>query len=317
MSVKHLVIVGPTASSKSDLAVAVAESRRPSTEIISLDSMQIFKSMEVGTGVLPIKDRRGIKHHMISVIDPTSNFSAKQFQVDVYRILNENPTKDFVLVGGTGLYTHSIIDGFEFAPTQKQIREMIIEEYDLDEENPNDESVLKAYEHLSKIDPLGASKIDPKNVRRIIRSLEAYEISGRKFSETGEGITSFGEPVLPVQIVGIRYTRENLKRRVEIRVNKMFEQGWVEEVKQLMNNWDEVCAPAQNAIGYRQIKTWIENGEKEEELEATKELIVNKTMQFSRRQRKWFERDPRITWIDCDDLEFDVIVETIKRQISW
>ena len=312
-SKKHIVIVGPTASSKSSIAITLAQhfNNQP---IISLDSMQIYKGFEIGTGVIPADERENIEHYMLSFQDPTESYNAKKFSVKVNEILNTNENK-FILVGGTGLYTHGIIDGFNFAPTDEAIRQNIIEKYELDENEPNHEKVEIAYKKLQEQDQFAAEKIDMLNVRRIIRAFEVMEITGEKFSKTFKenGVQTFGEPKLDCEIVGIRYTRENLKERIEIRIREMFEMGWTEEVKKLLPIWEQIVAPAQNAIGYKQIKEYIENGEDEEEFEHLIELILNKSMQFSRRQRKWFERDPRISWIDCDEITYD---ETIERIIQ-
>lgn len=299
---EHIAIVGTTATGKSEVSIEVAK-KLGISEIISLDSMQIYKGMEIGTGVIPVGERHGINHHMISMIEPTTEFTVKDFQQNVYQILDRKSENRFVFVGGTGLYTHAVVDGFSFAPASREIREMIIEEYDLDEENPEDEMVEKAFNKLLELDREAAKKIDPKNVRRIIRALEAIEISGNPFSSSGKGVQEFGEPKINVKIYGLRYSREVLKERISKRVELMFQHGWVEEVEKLGKIWNEMVAPARNAIGYSPIYEWIKRGCEKNELNDLKEHIINKTMQFSRRQRKWFERDPRITWIDRDQLE--------------
>lgn len=306
---QHIVVVGPTASSKSNFAISLAQ-QFENPELISLDSMQIYKGFEIGTGVMGESDQQGIVHHMLTFQEPTDLCNAKIFSEKVMNIISSSNEK-FILVGGTGLYTHGIIDGFNFAPADEKVRQSIIDEYQLDENNPNPERVAIAYKKLVEVDPISAEKIDSLNVRRIIRALEVIKISGEKFSDTFEenGVQTFGNPKLDCKIIGLRYTRENLRSRIETRIREMFENGWVDEVRELMPIWDDIVQPARLAIGYEQIKTYIENGEKAEDLNKTIELIVNKTMQFSRRQRKWFERDPRISWIDCDDLTYDEIVQ--------
>lgn len=305
---KQIFVVGPTASSKSSVAISLAK-KFNDCEIISLDSMQIYVGMEIGTGTVSLEEQRGVKHHMLSFNKVTELYNVKIFSEKVNEILNSG--NKYILVGGTGLYTHGIIDGFNFAPSENEVRESIIDKYDLEELNPNEEKVSAAYKILHEIDPLAAEKIDPLNVRRIIRALEVIEITGEKFSDTfdGNGVQTFGVPKIDCKILGLRYTRENLRIRVESRIREMIANGWIKEVKSLLAIWDQMVMPAKLAIGYQQIKDFIDNGEKEEDFEYLIELIVNKTMQFSRRQRKWFERDPRISWIDCDDLTYDEIVE--------
>lgn len=310
------MLVGATASGKSEVAIEIAKRSNPLSEIISLDSMQIYKGMEFGTGAVPDNRRNEVVHHMISIINPTQEQSVKQFQSQVYEILDRSPDINYVLVGGTGLYTHAIVDGFKFAPTDVDSRQSVIEQYNLDEHNPDPDSVARAYEILLDLDPDAAEKIDPQNVRRIVRALEAIEISGNKFSATGGGVQEFGIPVIDVELVGLRYSRDALRERIKNRVDDMFKNGWIDEVRVLMHSWDRMTAPARNAIGYALIAEWIMAGENEHEIEDLKEKIVNKTAQFSRRQRKWFERDPRITWIDCDSLEFDQIVAEVENIVG-
>jgi len=316
---KNIVIVGPTACGKSQMAIDLVDLYRTQkshvdkfpTSIISLDSMQIYKGMEIGTGVVPEAERKDVKHHMISFISPTLKYNVKEFQEDVYTILDSNKKDSFVLVGGTGLYTHAVIDGFSFAPSSEDIRKQIIEEYQLDENDPNEVYVKRAYETLRNLDSQAAERIDPKNVRRIIRALEAIEISGEKFSESGEGVQAFGDPKIDVEMIGLRYSRENLRKRIEFRVDEMFRSGWIDEVKKLLPIWGEIVTPAKNAIGYIPIRDWILNGERTSGMDDLKDQIINRTAQFSRRQRKWFERDPRIKWIDCDGLNHEEILELL------
>lgn len=313
---KSLVLVGATASGKSDVAIALANNSLE-TEIISLDSMQIYKGMEIGTGVVPVLDRKGISHHMTSMVDPKNEYNVKEFQSDVYSILESKIESKFILVGGTGLYTHAVVDGYAFAPSSSSARQSIIDDYGLDEKNPNETNVQVAYAKLKEVDGEAAEKIDPKNVRRIIRALEAVEVSGKLFSSSGDGVQTFGKPKIDVEIIGLRYSREVLRARIVARIEQMLSNGWIDEVKMLLPIWTEMVAPAQNAIGYIQIHDWINRGEKRSELPELRELIINKTAQFSRRQRKWFERDPRITWIECDNIGMDKIIEIASKKADF
>lgn len=303
---RHLVLVGATASGKSSLAVQCA--RKKDAAIISLDSMQIYRGMEIGTGVIPEVERIGVEHHMISCREPSQAYSVKHFQSDVNNVLNAHVDKRFVLVGGTGLYTHAIVDNFAFAETDDEVRAHICANYGLDENDPDEDNVAAAYAYLESVDRDAALKIDPLNVRRIVRALEAIELSGSKFSDVGEGIQKFGDPAINVVMAGLRYSRDVLRQRIVTRIDDMFNQGWVDEVQALIGQWDELTASAQNAIGYNEIMKWIVAGKNLSELDDVKELIAHRTAQFSRRQRKWFERDPRIVWIDCDDLDAPQIV---------
>jgi tRNA dimethylallyltransferase len=297
---KHLVLVGATASGKSIIAAHIASAY--DQEVISLDSMQIYRGMEIGTGVIDESERAGVIHHMISCRDPRENYSVKHFQTDVMTIISDNPQNKYVLVGGTGLYTHAVVDNFAFAGTDEAIRAQVCEDWGLDESDPDDENVARAYKYLEEVDPRAAKRIDPGNVRRIVRALEAIEITGGKFSDVGEGIQTFGPPAIDVVMVGLRYSREILRQRIVQRIESMFKDGWIDEVEHLLGIWPEMTAPAQNAIGFSLIYDWIMRGKHTNELDTVKEKIAHRTAQFSRRQRKWFERDPRIVWVDCDGL---------------
>lgn len=308
---RHLVLVGTTASGKSSIAVELAKRTEPNSKIISLDSMQIYKGMEIGTGAMATNERQGIIHHMIGFVKPTQEHTVKQFQNEVYKILKNSPDEKYILTGGTGLYTHAIIDGYNFAPTNPDIRKSIIERHGLDEHTPDLDNVSRAYELLVELDPDAADKIDPLNVRRIVRALEAIEIGELKFSQSGQGVKSFGKPVFDVTLIGLRYSREKLRERIISRIDQMFEQGWVREVKALIPVWDNMSAPARHAIGFGLIQEWIEQGENINKIPRLKQQIANKTAQFSRRQRKWFERDPRITWLECDDLDESQMINRV------
>ncbi|MFN8015620.1 MAG: tRNA (adenosine(37)-N6)-dimethylallyltransferase MiaA [Acidimicrobiia bacterium] len=313
---KRLLIVGATASSKSQVAIDFALENKP-TEIISLDSMQIYEGMSIGTGALNTKEMNGIIHHMISIVRPTETFSVQVFKNKVDEIITTNKEMNFVLVGGTGLYTHAVVDDFNFAPSEQKVRDEIALKFNLDEKNPDPISLGKAYEYLQEIDNDAAEKIDPKNVRRILRAIEAIEISGEKFSYIGDGVQAFSNNVYDLTMVGLRYSRENLRTRIFKRIENMFDLGWVDEVKTLLPLWDDISPIAKQAIGYKEIYGWIVQGENQSELINVKESILNKTYQFSVRQRKWFERDPRITWIDCDDLQHHEILDKVSNIALW
>ena len=307
---QHIAIVGATASGKTSVSIDLA--KMLNREVISLDSMQIYRGMEIGTGAVPFDLRQGVEHHMLGIVEPEQIYSVSNFQNDVKKILVNDVDKKYVFAGGTGLYTHAVIDNFALAPTDESIRKSIEEKFNIYEENTDEESLKKAYEHLKELDEKAAEKIDPGNVRRIVRALEVIELTGAKFSDTGEGVQTFKEPAINVKIIGLRYTREVLKERIIKRVNEMFDSGWIQEVERLEPGWELIAPNAKAAIGYQNIIDFIRAGKPQEQKADLIEKIVNKTSQFSRRQRKWFERDPRIIWIDCDNKEHSVILEQVS-----
>lgn len=307
---QHIAIVGATASGKSSISIELA--KQFGREVISLDSMQIYRGMEIGTGVVPEPQRQGITHHMIGIIEPEEIYSVSDFQNDVKNIL-QTADSQYVFAGGTGLYTHAVIDDYSLAPTDEEVRAAIEDKFNIYEENTDPASLAKAYEHLENIDPKAAEKIDPLNVRRIVRALEVIELTGEKFSDIGEGIQTFSTPAIDVKIIGLRYSRENLKSRIQQRVEAMFEHGWVDEVEKLEPRWEDLAPNARAAIGYQYIVDFIRTGKPEDQKAEMIEKIVNKTSQFSRRQRKWFERDPRIAWIECDGKDTNIIVNELNQ----
>ncbi len=310
---KHIVVVGTTAAGKSSLAIELA--KEFDREIISLDSMQVYKNFEIGTGVVPISEREGVEHHMISAVDPTESYSVSQFKQDVYQILDD-AKQSFVFAGGTGLYTHAVVDNFSFAPTDLEVRQRVIDQFELDEQNPDKEKVDLAYSYLEDIDPEAAKKIDPANVRRIARAIEAIWVSKDKFSSTGTGVQTFGKPYLDVKMIGLRYSRDILRERISSRVDIMFRDGWIEECEVLLKIWDQISPTAKAAIGYQPIIDWILAGKNSSSFDDLRTHIINKTAQFSRRQRKWFERDPRVVWIECDFLTDLEIRDSALAQIA-
>ena len=280
-----IIICGPTATGKSDLALEVA--RKYNGEIINADSMQLYKGMDIGTAKLTVAERQGIPHHLLDILDVSQDASVASYQglaraaVDQLRA----DGKAAVIVGGTGLYIKAIIDEMNFPETDPALRKKLEDEAEL-------LGTAELYSRLRILDPEAADVIEPANTRRIIRALEVIEVTGKPYSANLPSDTSLRYP--DALHIGLSMERSSLAPRIEARVHRMFDQGLVDEVKTLITQGLLFGATAQRAIGYAQVISMI-NGDISE-AQAIEETIVA-TRQYVRRQETWFKRDQRIQWI--------------------
>ncbi|HVM39437.1 MAG TPA: tRNA (adenosine(37)-N6)-dimethylallyltransferase MiaA [Acidimicrobiia bacterium] len=289
-SPRHLALVGPTASGKSALALAVAEAVGDA-EIVSVDSMQVYRGMDVGTAKPSPAERARVPHHLVDVIDPWEEWNVVRFRDAVRDAVAdiEGRGRRAILVGGTGLYVRAVVDPLEFPGEDRALRATIEAEAD-------EHGLAALYETLVAVDPLAASRIDPLNRRRLVRALEVVRLTGRPFSSFGPGLTEYGEPVVPVEIVGLRVDADELAARIARRLQVMRAAGLADEVRRLLADTRGLSRTARQAIGYKEIAEFVEGRTSEGEAFETAEV---RTRSFARRQRKWFERDPRIRWIDA------------------
>ena len=280
-----IVICGATATGKSDLAVALAS--RLKGHVINADSMQLYKGMDIGTAKLSKADRQGIPHHLIDVLSVREEASVAQYQSDARSIIDQLIEQSIpaIVVGGTGLYIKSILDDLNFPDTDPQVREKIAQQA---EELGAD--VMHA--RLAELDPAAAAAIPKENVRRVVRALEVIELTGRPYTANlpREGSTRYPE----ASQFGLVMERESLHDRIDARVEKMWDQGLVREVRDLMKEGLLEGRTAQAALGYAQIINFAQGELTEEE---AKEETKRATRQYARRQETWFSRDERITWI--------------------
>jgi len=303
--VKRLAIIGPTASGKSSVALELCR-RVGGAEIVSIDAMQVYRGMDIGTATPSATERAEIRHHLIDLVEPTSEFTLAQFQAAYIESLADIDRRAHhaVLVGGTGLYLRAVTDGLTLPGQWPEIRARL--ETEAEQFGPE---VL--YARLVERDPLAASRMERTNVRRIVRALEVVEGSGRPFSAFGPGFDTYVES--DVIQVGIRWPREVLARRIESRVHAMIEAGWVEEVRQLVATAGSVplSRTAAQALGYKEL---IEHVQGRISLSAAVDTIVLRTRQFAVRQERWFRRDPRIEWFD---VESDPVAELTPRLVGY
>jgi tRNA dimethylallyltransferase len=277
----HLAIVGPTASGKSALALEIARVLGD-VEVVSIDSMQVYRGLDIGTAKPGAAELAEVPHHLVDVADATEEWSVARFQHEARAAVAdiEARGKRALLVGGTGLYVQAVVDPLVFPPEDRVVREQILDRSgDLHVE-------------LQRLDPGAAATIEPGNTRRLARALEVIEITGRPFSSFGTGIQTFGATVFAVRIAGVWLPRDVLNARIAVRVARMHDAGLVDEVAALRAR-GAFSRTAAQAIGYREVLDHLDG---KIELGPALEAVVVRTRQFARRQRRWFRRDPRITW---------------------
>ena len=280
-----IVICGATATGKSDLAVALAKELRG--HIINADSMQLYKGMDIGTAKLTVEERQGIPHHLIDVLSVREEASVAQYQSDARSIIDQLLEQSIpaIVVGGTGLYIKSILDDLNFPDTDPEVREKIAKQAD-----ELGADVMHA--RLEKLDPAAAAAIPKENVRRVVRALEVIELTGRPYTANlpRAGSTKYPQ----ARQFGLVMERETLQERIDLRVDRMWDQGLVKEVRDLMKEGLLEGRTAQAALGYAQVIKFAQGVMTEAE---AKEETKRATRQYARRQETWFSRDERITWI--------------------
>jgi tRNA dimethylallyltransferase len=289
---QHLAVVGPTASGKSALALAAAE-RLGDVEIVAVDSMQVYRGMNIGTAKPTPAEQAAVAHHLIDLADPGEYFSVARFQAEAAAVIAaiEGRGHRALLVGGTGLYFHSVVDGYALPPGDERLRA------ELEAEAGEEGGLARLMEELEALDPVAAARILPDNARRIVRALEVIKETGRPFSSFGPGVLRVHGDTLPVRTVGLWIPRPVGARRIDDRIGAMVEAGLVDEVARLAAGPGGLSATAREAIGYKEILAHLDGAWS---LAYARRRIADRTRQLARRQRVWFRRDRRITWIGCD-----------------
>lgn len=291
-----VAIVGPTAIGKSRLAIHLAQKFKG--EIVSADSRQVYRYMDIGTAKPGIQELTFIPHHLISIVNPDENFSLAQYQKLAYQSIGsiQERNKLPILAGGSGLYVWAVLEGLkipEVAPDLEFRHEL--------EDRAARGETEELYRELAEIDPLAAQSIDPRNVRRLIRALEVSKHAGVPFSK----LQDKEAPSFEALVIGLTTDRKELYRRVDLRVDGMIEQGMVEEVKRLVDIGYGFDLPAMSGIGYKQIGMFLKG---EITLEIAIQQVKTETHRLVRRQYNWFRlADKRIHWFDIkQDIESEV-----------
>ena len=282
-----IAIVGPTAVGKSDLAVALA--KELNAEIINADSMQLYKGMDIGTAKLTEEERQGILHHMLDIWDVTTPASVADYQQQARTLLDtaQNSGSTMIVVGGSGLYVRALLDDMQFPGTDADVRARL-------EQELQELGTQAMYDKLKEVDPQAAQAILPGNARRIVRALEVIEITNGPFTASLPEAT----PVYEAIRIGLHLDRAELDRRIDARVQRMWEQGLVEEVKELDKQGIREGLTASKALGYAQILQAMDG---QITMEAAKAETARATRKFARRQESWFKRDRHVRWISADD----------------
>lgn len=281
-----IAVVGPTASGKSELGLYLAH--RWDGEVVNVDSMQLYQGMDIGTAKLPVAEREGVPHHQLDTLDVTETASVARYQreavVDVEAIRARGKTP--ILVGGSMLYVQSLVDDWQFPPTDPAVRGRY-------EARLAQVGVEQLHSELAKVDPEAAAVIETNDPRRTVRALEVIELTGKPFAASQP---TKGAPRWGTTIIGLEAPRDWLNERIERRTSGMFEQGLIDEVRSLTDQGLVRESTAGRAIGYAQVLDAISGKLSwDEAIERT----VTGTRRYVRRQRSWFRRDHRIHWIDA------------------
>ena len=257
-------------------------------EIVSADSMQVYREMDIGTAKTPEAERGGIAHHLIDVVDPGDQWDVVRFTAEARRARTEIEARGrrALFVGGTGLYLHALIDDFAVPGRWPDLWQELNEQPDT--------SVL--HRRLEDLDPQGAARVEAGNRRRVLRALEVTLGSGRPFSSFGPGVDAF--PPTPWRLAGVWLPREVLGRRIDLRLAAMMDAGFLEEVRSLAARPGGLSRTARQALGYRELLGHVEG---ESTLEDALAQAARRTRQFSRRQRMWWRRDPRVRWFGAPE----------------
>jgi tRNA dimethylallyltransferase len=300
-----IAIVGPTGSGKSDLGVKIARSF--CGEIVSADSRQLFRHLDIGTAKPSVEERAGVPHHLLDITDPGRDFNLADYQALAYGTIDDIQTRQRlpILVGGSGLYVWSVLEGWQIprvAPNMA-LRKTL-------EERARTEGGETLYQELKEMDPHAANRIDPRNLRRVIRALEVY--GGRN----GHATTSPAKVTPPYRmlVIGLTAERQSLYRRIDSRVVKMIEKGLVEEVRSVLAMGFPADAPGLNSVGYKEAVSYLKG---ELNLNEMAERIKAETHRLVRHQYNWFRlSDTRIHWLDTGADPINKAIELVATFLN-
>lgn len=310
MSCPVVAILGPTASGKSDLAQHVA--LRIDGEVVSADSMQVYRGMDIGTAKIP-QTNMLVPHHLIDILDPGEAFSAQLFQSLSRSCFSDiqNRGRVPILCGGTGLYVQSALEDMRF-PKGDQQHNPVRTKYEMIAAEHGNQAV---WDRLNEVDPSSAALLHPNNVRRVIRALEMYE-QGVSYATQVQGMKELSE-VVPSIRFALKRDPAYLADRINKRVENMFEMGLVKEVQLLLDDGWRAALTAPQAIGYKEVVSALDGNIS---MNEAMELIKTATRRYAKRQRTWLRRDSRLIWLDADSLSFsrmvDCVVETYLQRTA-
>ena len=301
---RRVALVGSTASGKSAVAMEAARRLRSDgidVELVSVDSMQVYRGMDIGTAKPTAVEQAEIRHHCIDLVEASQEFTVGDFKPAHDAAISDigRHGARALLVGGTGLYHRVVIDDFDLPGEFPGVRA----ELDAD---PETEAM---HRRLAELDPLAASRMEPGNRRRVVRALEVTLGSGRPFSSFGPGVNTYDES--PVEQIGLRWPRSVIAQRVTDRVHNMVDAGLIEEVTALHDVG--MSRSAGQALGYKEIVDHLEGRIGKDEAIDT---IITRTRQFAVRQDRWFRRDPRVRWVDVDQDPAREVVPVVMEALT-
>lgn len=304
---KLAALVGPTAVGKTEISVLVAE--KLGGEIISCDSMQVYRGMDIGTAKADFKTRQRVTHHLVDVALPEVNFTVADYQRLAQEAINEITKRGKLpfLVGGTGLYYQAVVDKYDFFPVEarQEVRQYW-------EQALQEKGLIRLYEILQAIDPEYAAKIGANDRKRIIRALEVHDLTGQPFSQ----LQQRNREAYQLAAVGLYMDRAQLYARIEARIDEMIGKGLVEEVIRLRARGCSLESNSMQALGYKQVYCYLEGMINWEDCLRD---IKQETRNFAKRQLTWFKRDKRITWVNVSEYPHaselaDKICEIVEGQ---
>lgn len=307
MKNKIIVIAGPTAVGKTQLSIDLA--KKLNTEIISADSMQIYKYMDIGSAKVTQEEMDGVKHHMIDIIDPSQEFSVAEYKEKGMKALNSiiSQNKIPIIAGGTGLYINALTCNMNFSETEKddEYRNYLLE---LSKEKGNE----YIHEMLKEHDIVSYNNIHPNNVKRVIRALEVYKLTGKPFSQYNSG-EDFYKTDYDVKYYVLNMDRDKLYQRINLRVDIMMKNGLLNECKKLKDMGYNSSMQSMQGIGYKEILSYLEG---DCTLDEAIDMVKQYSRNYAKRQLTWFRRDPRAIFLDKDKMADKEIEERILKDLN-
>ena len=301
LSPRPLLLAGPTAAGKSEVALLLAE--RLGGEVVSVDSMQVYRGLDIGTAKPSLEERARVPHHLIDVAELTESFDVAQFVRRARQAVSEIRSRGRlpILCGGTGLYFRAFLDGLgEAPPADAALRETLAA-------TPLAELLRELAEH----DPLTYERIDRQNPRRVMRAVEVIRLTGKPFSGQRAGWPAPNTMRQDARCLGLARSQTDLHQRIEARVDRMFRQGLVAETQALLKRGLAENQTAMQALGYRQVAGYLRG---ERSLPATIELVKTRTRQFAKRQMTWFRRQLPLSWIHLEpESDIEKVLQVIEQ----
>ena len=300
---RHAVLVGATASGKSALALELAR-RDPSWELVSVDSMQVYRGMDIGTAKPTAAEQAEVPHHLLDRLHPWEDGTVAWFQAEAQAAIAgiEERGHRALLVGGTALYVQAVVDGLDIPGQYPDVRARL--------ELNDDTAAL--YAQLVELDPQAAGRMEPTNRRRIIRALEVTMGSAQRFSSYGPGLDA--HPPTDFTMVGIRRASDDLRARIAARYERQMDAGFLAEVRRLRDDPRGISRTARQALGYKELLDHLDG---RLTLDEALDLAIRRTRRFARRQSAWFRRDPRITWLDATpDGDGNLLVDALRALVG-